>query len=170
MGLAGTTCSESPPRAGAGDVSPAIAIARVRSWPRGAIADGSRTVALTLTSSRADLARPTASAAALGLTPGKASARLVHAPGLPTADLVGTGTPLEGPVPTGGDTGGETAKTIAAGLGAEAIEILDQVEPGIPLGRIRGRHHMLIVTKAGGFGSETSLVKSVQRIEAHGRS
>ena len=53
---------------------------------------------------------------------------------------------------------------------AEAIEILDQVEPGIPLGRMTGRHEMLVVTKAGGFGSENSLAKSVERIRAYGCS
>ncbi len=89
----------------------------------------------------------------------------MHTLGQLTARLVRSETRVKGLVLTGGDT----AKTVASDLGAEAIEIVDQVEPGIPLGRMTGRHDMLVVTKAGGFGSEYSLAKSVERIRTHGR-
>jgi uncharacterized protein YgbK (DUF1537 family) len=140
-------------------------IARVRSLLDGAVGQASQTVALTLTSTRADIAETEAAAIAQGMTPEQASARLVGTLGRLTTDLVANGTPLKGLVLTGGDT----AKTVASALGAEAIEILDQIEPGIPLGRITGRHDMLMVTKAGGFGSEASLAKSVERIRSYGR-
>jgi uncharacterized protein YgbK (DUF1537 family) len=119
-----------------------------------------------MTSSRTDVAETKAIAATWGRTAEQASVLLVRVLGDVTKSLLERGTALKGLVLTGG----HTAKSIAAGLGGAAIEILDEVEPGIPLGRLTGRHEVLIVTKAGGFGSEASLARSVERIAAHGRS
>ena len=141
-------------------------IDRARELLDGARADGAPIIALTLTSSRLEIAETKAAAADLGMTPDRVAALLVCTLGRLTAGVATAGTRLEGLVLTGGDT----AKTIVSNLGAEAIEILDQVEPGIPLGRMTGRHEMLVVTKAGGFGSENSLAKSVERIRAYGCS
>jgi uncharacterized protein YgbK (DUF1537 family) len=137
---------------------------RVRSALAAALADGARAVALSLTSSRADIAAAKAVAADLGLSPDQASARLVQALARLTVELVDGRTPLRGLVLTGGDT----AKTVLTLLETEAIEILDEIEPGIPLGRISGPHGMLVVTKAGGFGSVPALAKSVERIRSYG--
>jgi len=122
-------------------------------------------VALTLTSTRADVAQAKSDAVARGMATEEAAALLVHALGELTADAVAQGLPIKGLV----TTGGSTAKTLAARLGADAIDILNEIEPGIPLGRLDGRCPMLIVTKAGGFGSEESLAKAVQEIRAYGR-
>jgi uncharacterized protein YgbK (DUF1537 family) len=140
-------------------------MARVRALLDGAVGQSSQTVALTLTATRADIAEVEAAAVMQGMTPEQASARLVSTLGRLTSGLVANGAPLKGLVLTGGDT----SKTIASALGAEAIEILDEVEPGIPLGRITGRHDMLMVTKAGGFGSDGSLARSVERIRSYGQ-
>jgi uncharacterized protein YgbK (DUF1537 family) len=140
-------------------------LARVRSQLESAAAS-SPVLALTMTSSRADVTETKAIAATWGRTAEQASVLLVRVLGDLTENLLRGGTALKGLVVTGG----HTAKTVASSLGGAAIEILDEVEPGIPLGRLTGRHDMLIVTKAGGFGSADSLAGSVERIRAHGRS
>lgn len=55
--------------------------------------------------------------------------------------------------------GGETAAAIASALQISAIQILHEIEAGVPLGRMIGGQadSLLIVTKAGGFGSEQTL-------------
>lgn len=61
-------------------------------------------------------------------------------------------------------TGGDTAKAVCEALGAEAIRMLGAVAPGIPLGLLLGAREMLIVTKAGGFGSKNALIASVEKV------
>ena len=52
-------------------------------------------------------------------------------------------------------TGGTTALKLLEGIGGEGIEVKQEIEPGVPLGRIVGGHldGVKIITKAGGFGS-----------------
>ncbi|MBT3272784.1 MAG: four-carbon acid sugar kinase family protein [Spirochaetales bacterium] len=52
--------------------------------------------------------------------------------------------------------GGETAMSVCTGLAAQGIDIIQEVEPFVPAGTIRGgpMNGMPLVTKAGGFGSE----------------
>ncbi len=52
-------------------------------------------------------------------------------------------------------TGGTTALKLLEGIGGEGIEVQQEIEPGVPLGRIVGGHldGVKIITKAGGFGS-----------------
>ena len=52
-------------------------------------------------------------------------------------------------------TGGTTALMLLEGLSGDGIEVLQEIEPGVPLGRIVGGtlDGMSILTKAGGFGS-----------------
>jgi len=52
-------------------------------------------------------------------------------------------------------TGGTTALMLLEGLSGDGIEVLQEIEPGVPLGRIVGGKldGMSILTKAGGFGS-----------------
>lgn len=68
--------------------------------------------------------------------------------------------PLAGMVLTGGDT----AIHVCRSLGAEAIEVLEEVAVGIPLGRLVGGrcHGLQVVTKAGAFGQEDAFVLSIQ--------
>ncbi len=57
-------------------------------------------------------------------------------------------------------TGGETALAVCRALGATEIDILGELEAGIPWGRLAGgiAPGLQVVTKAGGFGRSDSLV------------
>lgn len=52
-------------------------------------------------------------------------------------------------------TGGATALDLVEGTGAQGIEVIKEIEPGVPLGKIVGGavDGLPIITKAGGFGS-----------------
>ena len=54
-------------------------------------------------------------------------------------------------------TGGETALALLAALGATGIRLIDEVEPGVPLGITRGALTVPVVTKAGAFGNAETL-------------
>ena len=70
--------------------------------------------------------------------------------------------PLAGMVLTGGDT----AIHVCRALQAEAIEVLQEVAVGIPLGRLVGGpcSGLPVVTKAGAFGKQDSLVAAKKAI------
>jgi len=57
-------------------------------------------------------------------------------------------------------TGGDTAESVLGVLGIGSLELLGEIEPGIPVGRTTGSHPFHIITKAGGFGSPNILLKS----------
>ncbi len=61
-------------------------------------------------------------------------------------------------------TGGDTAIHVCRSLGAEAIEIFEEVAVGIPLGRLVGGlcNGLQVVTKAGAFGQEDAFVLSIK--------
>jgi len=59
-------------------------------------------------------------------------------------------------------TGGDTAKQACLRLGAGEIELIDELEPGVPLGRLYGADDIYVVTKAGGFGSDDVLVRALE--------
>jgi uncharacterized protein YgbK (DUF1537 family) len=61
-------------------------------------------------------------------------------------------------------TGGDTARAVCRQLGARGLELLAEVEPGVPLGRLVGRTRLLAVTKAGAFGSEQALVRAREQL------
>jgi len=56
-------------------------------------------------------------------------------------------------------TGGQTARSVCGALGIEAIELLGELEAGIPIGRVLGTG-LPIVTKAGAFGAAGSLLRA----------
>lgn len=56
-------------------------------------------------------------------------------------------------------TGGDVARAALQALGASGVELVGEVEPGIPLGLARGARTLPVVTKAGAFGSEDALVR-----------
>lgn len=62
--------------------------------------------------------------------------------------------------------GGDTAVSALKGLGGQGIEISSEVEPYIPLGRLIGGAYsgLPVVTKAGGFGSEQSLLHILELV------
>lgn len=54
-------------------------------------------------------------------------------------------------------TGGDTAAAVSLELGATGIELLGEVEAGVPVGRLLGPRPYPVVTKAGGFGGRDTL-------------
>lgn len=63
-------------------------------------------------------------------------------------------------------TGGDIAYRTCLHLGVEALQIVSEVEEGIPLSVIIGglADKLLVVTKAGAFGNRFSLVHAVEKI------
>lgn len=63
--------------------------------------------------------------------------------------------------------GGDTGMSIFRKLGAFGVRITNELEPYVPSGRLLGGkyHGLPIITKAGGFGSETVLVKSIGHLK-----
>jgi uncharacterized protein YgbK (DUF1537 family) len=67
-------------------------------------------------------------------------------------------------------TGGDTAVTVARRLGATGLRVDDELEPGVPVGRLLGPSPYRVVTKAGGFGSPDVLRTACERLAARERS
>jgi uncharacterized protein YgbK (DUF1537 family) len=61
-------------------------------------------------------------------------------------------------------TGGETAAAVLTRAGVVGIRLVDEIEPGIPLGLTLGEVSLPAVTKAGGFGNEECLKRIVSRL------
>lgn len=64
-------------------------------------------------------------------------------------------------------TGGDTAQQVFLQLHANEFILLDEVESGVPLGRVSTDKELFIVTKAGNFGSKEVMLKAVYKL--HGR-
>ena len=64
-------------------------------------------------------------------------------------------------------TGGDTARAVCRHLGVAGIQLLAEIEPGVPLGRLVGQtsSRLLAVTKAGAFGSEETLVHALNQLK-----
>nr|MDA8217235.1 hypothetical protein [Dehalococcoidales bacterium] len=63
-------------------------------------------------------------------------------------------------------TGGDTAVALCKALGVGALAIEGEVEPGVPYGRLLEGPlaGLLVVTKAGGFGSPEAIAKAISFI------
>jgi uncharacterized protein YgbK (DUF1537 family) len=61
-------------------------------------------------------------------------------------------------------TGGDTVYALLSKLGVHSIRLLDEVEPGMPLGITVGAISIPVVTKAGAFGDAQSLCRSLKRL------
>ena len=63
-------------------------------------------------------------------------------------------------------TGGDTAISVCAALGVGVLEIEGEVEPGVPCGRLLQGPlaGLMVVTKAGGFGSPEAIAKAIRFI------
>jgi uncharacterized protein YgbK (DUF1537 family) len=62
-------------------------------------------------------------------------------------------------------TGGDTAKQVCHHLSDVEIKLINEVENGVPLGRTPGESGRYIITKAGAFGSDQVLVRSVKALQ-----
>lgn len=67
-------------------------------------------------------------------------------------------------------TGGETARALLDRLGIAGIRLIEEVEPGVPLGLALparpGGPAIPVVTKAGAFGSAATIARSLDRLRA----
>jgi len=61
-------------------------------------------------------------------------------------------------------TGGETALALLDAFGVSGIRLLDEIEPGVPIGRTRGALTVPIVTKAGAFGDAGTLSRCLSTL------
>jgi uncharacterized protein YgbK (DUF1537 family) len=61
-------------------------------------------------------------------------------------------------------TGGDTVYALLSKLGVHSIRLLDEVEPGVPLGITAGAVSIPVVTKAGAFGNAKTLQRSLERL------
>ncbi|WP_181348049.1 four-carbon acid sugar kinase family protein [Thalassobacillus sp. CUG 92003] len=97
-------------------------------------------------------------AEAMGLGSFEIGKRISEALGELTHKLVKANTDINSLVLTGGDT----AKDVAKSLGATGFSLSHQLEPGIPVGTLIGTERVInVVTKAGAFGTETSLYQAI---------
>lgn len=88
--------------------------------------------------------------AALGLGNADISNRIADALG-EVASAIARSHELQGMILTGGDT----AKAVCRHMGVTGIQLLDEIEPGIPLSRLVGGQRLYAVTKAGAFGQKS---------------
>ena len=66
-------------------------------------------------------------------------------------------------------TGGDTAVGVARRLGATGIRLVGEVGAGIPVGVLMGPRPYTVVTKAGGFGEDCTLVEIVEALSHGGK-
>jgi uncharacterized protein YgbK (DUF1537 family) len=62
-------------------------------------------------------------------------------------------------------TGGETACALLSQLGVGGIRLLEEVEPGVPLGITTGAVSLAVITKAGAFGNPDTLINCLRRLK-----
>ncbi|MCK4926240.1 four-carbon acid sugar kinase family protein, partial [Candidatus Aerophobetes bacterium] len=67
--------------------------------------------------------------------------------------------PLAGLIATGGDT----ATSLLDKLGAEGVEVLQELEPLVPIAILKGikGKELVLVTKTGGFGTEDVFLNAI---------
>jgi uncharacterized protein YgbK (DUF1537 family) len=58
-------------------------------------------------------------------------------------------------------TGGDTAKAVCRHLGVSGMQLLKELEPGVPISRLAGAGGLFAVTKAGAFGTKETLVHAL---------
>ncbi|MEM4486828.1 MAG: four-carbon acid sugar kinase family protein [Zestosphaera sp.] len=63
-------------------------------------------------------------------------------------------------------TGGDTAMSLMKNMNVDSLEIVGEVEPGVPLLR---SGDLYIVTKAGGFGKDSTIIRIVARVKGESR-
>jgi len=61
-------------------------------------------------------------------------------------------------------TGGETARAVLDACGVTGLSLHCEVEPGVPLATALGRHGFGVVTKAGAFGDERTMLHCRQAL------
>ncbi|MBM7632277.1 four-carbon acid sugar kinase family protein [Geomicrobium sediminis] len=67
-------------------------------------------------------------------------------------------------------TGGDTAKAVVTELGVKGITLLKEIEDGIPLGQLIGDPPCTIITKAGAYGNQHSLVHAYNYLKSRDKT
>jgi len=128
----------------------------------GAAIDLSHDVALVVRASRDEIAATQQLGAKLNLSAAQVAQRIVHGLAQVGSRLVREGR-VSGIVATGGDT----ANALCNALGVQALEILGEVEAGIPIMRLLGEQSLPLVTKAGGFGSLAAMGDALLKVKQY---
>jgi D-threonate/D-erythronate kinase len=63
-------------------------------------------------------------------------------------------------------TGGETARAVFSGWGVHALELVGELEAGIPLSNTVGSRRVPVITKAGAFGSVDCLARGWRLLQS----
>jgi uncharacterized protein YgbK (DUF1537 family) len=116
--------------------------------------------ALVVRASRDEIAATQQLGARFNLSPAKVAQRIVDGLAQVGSKLISEGR-ISGIVATGGDT----ANALCNALGAQALEILGEVEAGIPVMRVLGEQSLPLVTKAGGFGSPAAIREALMKVK-----
>jgi uncharacterized protein YgbK (DUF1537 family) len=133
------------------------ALSRVR-----AAIDVGHDAALVVRASREEIAATQRLGASMNLSAAQVAQRIVDALAQAGGRLVREGR-ISGIVATGGDT----ANALCNALGAQGLEILGEVEAGIPIMRLLGEQSLLMVTKAGGFGSPAVMEDALLKVKQY---
>jgi uncharacterized protein YgbK (DUF1537 family) len=128
---------------------------------RAAIESG-HDAALVVSASRDEIAATQQLGAKLNLSAAQVAQRIVHGLAQAGHRLVSEGR-ISGIVATGGDT----ANALCNALGAQALEILGEVEAGIPIMRLLGEQSLPLVTKAGGFGRLAAMGDALVKVKQY---
>ncbi len=119
-------------------------------------------VALVVRASREEIAATQQLGAVLNLSASQVAQRIVEGLAQVSSQLVFDGQ-ISGIVATGGDTSNALCKV----LGTQALEILGEVEAGIPILRVMGEQTLPLVTKAGGFGSPAAIADALAKVKQY---
>ena len=125
--------------------------------------DSGHDVALVVRSSREEIAATQQLGATLNLSAAQVAQRIVDALATLGGRVVRENR-VSGIIATGGDT----ANALCNALGAQALEILGEVEAGIPIMRVLGDQSLPLVTKAGGFGSPAAIRDALVKVKQYG--
>jgi D-threonate/D-erythronate kinase len=128
----------------------------------GAAIDSGHNAALVVSASRDEIVATQQLGAKLNLSAAQVAQRIVD--GLAqVASRLASESRISGIVATGGDT----ANALCNALGAQALEILGEVEAGIPIMRLLGERSLPLVTKAGGFGSLAAMGDALVKVKQY---
>jgi uncharacterized protein YgbK (DUF1537 family) len=125
--------------------------------------DSGREAGLVVRATREEIAATQLLGTKLNLSAAQVAQRIVDGLAQVGSNLVRDGK-ISGIVATGGDT----ANALCSTLGAQALEILGEVEAGIPVMRVLGERSLTIVTKAGGFGSQAAMADALRKVREYG--
>lgn len=124
--------------------------------------DSGHDAALVVNASRDEIAATQQLGATLNLSAAQVAQRIVDGLAHVGGSLVIKGL-ISGIVATGGDT----ANALCSALKAQALEILGEVEAGIPIIRLLGEQSLPLVTKAGGFGSPAAMGDALVKVKQY---